>query len=293
MSISRDFACFNISRRDVRVSEVLSDGGYGVVYHGKLKRASEWIDVAIKEMCVDGRQGAMFENECVILQMLTECGVPGVVGYYGKYYDATNGEETGNLVMEYAPMGDMCAYMLNNIEYRPPRYERNIYEMVGSILPGLERMHAVDLWHCDIKPENILINSSYLGVLTDFGMATYPENVGSSPRGTPGYTCPEVVSQGEKMWSAKSDIYSLGLTLYAAASQTCPHPEAVIDGELLKHKGKLSKLFANEGTKKIAALCYWSTLRDPEKRPTISELCVEFKTDIEEISPLLRQNGGL
>jgi serine/threonine-protein kinase len=88
----------------------------------------------------------------------------------------------------------------------------DLKQMVVDIATGLAYLHSQDLVHGDVKPANIL---RYGGrwVLSDFGLV---QGAGpAQPEGTIGYMAPERFSG---LNSTKSDVYSLGVTLYAALS---------------------------------------------------------------------------
>lgn len=78
------------------------------------------------------------------------------------------------------------------------------------------------LIHRDVKPENIMINSEGVAILTDLGLAIHQKECqkGMDISGTPSYMGPEQFA-GEKL-DTRSDIYSLGITLYQMLSGNLP-----------------------------------------------------------------------
>lgn len=84
--------------------------------------------------------------------------------------------------------------------------------------------------HCDIKPENILLTRDLQVKLADFGLAKSRLTHGDADRlfvngtvaGTPSYIAPEQVQGGRAACDHRSDIYSLGATLYHAVTGRTP-----------------------------------------------------------------------
>lgn len=117
-----------------------------------------------------------------------------------------------------------------------------------EICLGLEAVHAAGILHRDIKPENIFLHESEDGLLPkliDFGLAR-PMETGEkltwtgSAVGTPGYMAPEQ-ARGSSDLDARTDLFSLGVTLYEMLSGELPFPgesmsellRAATSGELI------------------------------------------------------------
>ena len=83
-----------------------------------------------------------------------------------------------------------------------------------DVLRGLEYLHENGYYHCDIKPNNILIGDNGEYILSDYGITCYsPTHTAVQPRQCylP-HTSPETISKN--MYDVRSDIYQLGLTAY-------------------------------------------------------------------------------
>ena len=113
-----------------------------------------------------------------------------------------------------------------------------IAESVASALDYAWRRHGIV--HCDIKPENLMINKDGEVKIIDLGSV---HRVGSSDDaqssdchvvGTPAYISPEQVSGGGDL-DCRSDIYSLGATLYHLATGRILFPDAKEDEAFLVH----------------------------------------------------------
>lgn len=83
-----------------------------------------------------------------------------------------------------------------------------------DVLRGLEYLHESGYYHCDIKPNNILVGDNNEYILSDYGITCYsPDHSAVSPRQCylP-HISPETVSNG--IYDIRTDIYQLGLTAF-------------------------------------------------------------------------------
>jgi serine/threonine protein kinase len=86
-----------------------------------------------------------------------------------------------------------------------------VFRMVAA---GLNAMHQAGFIHCDIKPNNILINKSGVIKIIDLGQSCPIGTVKPRIQGTPAYIAPEQVRR--KTLGPKTDIFNLGATMYWA-----------------------------------------------------------------------------
>jgi len=89
--------------------------------------------------------------------------------------------------------------------------------VLGAVCSALHYAHENQIYHCDIKPANIMLDikgNTFDALLTDFGVAQLADSVGTG--GTPTYMAPEQFT-GEKI-DARTDVYALGVTLYEILS---------------------------------------------------------------------------
>lgn len=110
-------------------------------------------------------------------------------------------------------------------------------EIAAEIVPGLQYAYAErQMLHRDIKPDNIMLNSAGHAKLADLGLAC--QATGSAPgedeiTGTPQYLAPELLLGFPP--DARSDIYSLGATLYHLVTGTVPYDAPTVDELVMKH----------------------------------------------------------
>ncbi|XP_052870086.1 dual specificity mitogen-activated protein kinase kinase dSOR1 [Anopheles bellator] len=157
------------------------------------------------------------------LKVLHECNFPHIVGFYGAFY--SDGEIS--ICMEYMDGGS-----LDLILKRAGRIpEAILAKITAAVLKGLSYLrdkHAI--MHRDVKPSNILVNSSGEIKICDFGVSgQLIDSMANSFVGTRSYMSPERL-QGTH-YSVQSDIWSLGLSLVEMAIGMYPIPPP--DGKTL------------------------------------------------------------
>ena len=119
------------------------------------------------------------------------------------------------LVMDYCEAGTLRSLMDDEIKLALPQS----LKLVTDILAGLEHAHSHGIIHCDIKPENILLNVQAYGwtaKISDFGIARLIQELPELPTdrgntGSPAYMAPE---RFYGQYSPASDIYSVGVLLF-------------------------------------------------------------------------------
>lgn len=146
---------------------------------------------------------------------------PGIV----QVYDAS--EDNGNyyFVMEYVN-GYNVGEWLKRKKIIPVQDALVVVESVVAALDYAWR--SAGLIHCDIKPENIMVDQDGTIKVADLGLSLTQDSDLSQPSdeiaGTPGYISPEQV-QGEEKLDCRTDIYALGCCLYQMVTGRRPFVE--------------------------------------------------------------------
>ncbi len=105
-------------------------------------------------------------------------------------------------------------------------YERAFCALLAPVVRAVGVAHDIGIVHRDIKPSNILLTRDGRAKIADFGLATghgeLDVSLTGEPLGTPYYMSPEQVVQEEHALDARTDVYSLGVTLYEGLSGRRP-----------------------------------------------------------------------
>jgi eukaryotic-like serine/threonine-protein kinase len=106
-------------------------------------------------------------------------------------------------------------------------FERDIARLARQAALALEHAHANDVLHRDVKPSNILIDEKGHLWITDFGLARIKGSLDLTQTGeaigTPRYMSPEQAT-GRGPLDGRTDVYSLGTTLYELLTLATPFP---------------------------------------------------------------------
>jgi eukaryotic-like serine/threonine-protein kinase len=198
-----------------RIVSILGQGGMGAVY-----RASDehlLIPVAVKEnLFLTEEYGRQFQREAHILAGLRHNNLPHVTDYFALEHQGQY------LVMDFIEGEDLRQRM----ERMGALPERETILIGICICDALTYLHtrAPVIVHRDIKPGNIKVTADGQAVLVDFGLAKILQSGQATSTGaramTPGYSPPE--QYGTARTDDRSDIYSLGATLYAALTGIIP-----------------------------------------------------------------------
>jgi predicted Ser/Thr protein kinase len=197
-----------------RLIEQVGQGGMATVYRARDTRNDA--DVAIKVLSPtisdDRRFVRRFRREAGLLVRLKHPNIVHVLDY---------GESNG---LAYLVMPFVDGDTLNDRINKGRLSVQETGRWVGELTSALEFAHEKGVIHRDVKPSNVLIDSSGKAMLTDFGLARFIEGsntlTGSMMMGTPAYVSPEQ-GRGQKL-DGRADQYSLGVILYQMATGRLP-----------------------------------------------------------------------
>jgi serine/threonine protein kinase len=229
--------------RRYRIVEILGQGGMGSVYRAVDENLG--VDVAVKEnLFTTDEYARQFRLEAVILANLRHPNLPRVTDHF------VIGDQGQYLVMDYIEGEDLRQRMerMGNIT------EDEAVLIGAALCDALAYLHTrkPPILHRDIKPGNVKITPDGHIFLVDFGLAKVLHGSQATTTGaramTPGYSPPE--QYGTARTDPRTDIYSLGATLYAALSGIIPEDglaRAMDNTQLTplrKRNSKVSRRFA-------------------------------------------------
>ncbi len=205
----------SILRHRYRIEGVLGQGGMGAVY--KAFDINLGVGTAVKENLFTTEEYArQFRREATILASLRHPNLPRVTDHFviegeGQY-----------LVMDFIQGVDLR----ERLESEGAIPEEECLPWFLEISDALAYLHSrtPPILHRDIKPGNLKIMPDGRAMLVDFGLAKVVEVDGATTTGakamTPGFSPPEQYGTGRT--DPRTDVYSLGATVYAALTATIP-----------------------------------------------------------------------
>src|SRR5918999_2472763 len=197
---------------------------------------------------------------------------PNVVQVYDAGEDEFDGHEVSYIVVEYVPGGDLK----DLIDRRGPLPGAMLSRIGADVADGLAHAHERGIVHRDIKPQNVLLDEYGSPKLTDFGIARALDMNQSTSTdsylGTALYSSPEQL-RGEGV-TPKSDVYSLGVTLYHAATGEPPFTGAPIEiaSQHVSKEPTPPREVNDAVSPSMEALILDCMNKDPDARPTADEV---------------------
>ena len=184
----------------------------------------------LPEAAADPEQRRALFNEAEVGIKLTHANVI-------RIHKVNRAQDTPHFIMEFFPSGSLRLRLQAKGFPFIKEHSRKIFKAVAT---GLAYMNAMGYVHCDIKPDNILVNAIGETKIIDFaitkkiptGMARWFYRK-KKPQGTPSFMSPEQIA-GE-MPDPRSDIYSYGCTLYELTTGRPPFRGTSVNDLLSRH----------------------------------------------------------
>jgi tetratricopeptide (TPR) repeat protein len=171
--------------------------------------------------------------------------------------------------MEYVAGSSLAARIRTQNRLAP----REAAEVVAQAAEGLAAAHAAGLVHRDIKPDNILVDSSTgRAKVGDFGLARLTAEASDLTRdgviaGTPAYLSPEQ-SRGDRDAGPLADVYSLGVTLYECLAGEVPFrgvPHQVIH-QIIHDEPRSPRTLNDLVPRDLETVCLKAMAKEPNGR---------------------------
>ncbi|GAA0156764.1 hypothetical protein LIER_14176 [Lithospermum erythrorhizon] len=197
---------------------VIGEGGYGIVYRGKLVNGSP---VAVKRLLNNlGQAEKEFRVEVEAIGHVRHKNLVRLLGY------CIEGTQR-LLVYEYVNNGNLDQWLHGDMRHHGYlTWEARIKILIGTAkaLAYLHEAIEPKVVHRDIKSSNILIDDDFNAKISDFGLAKLlgagKSHITTRVMGTFGYVAPEYANSG--LLNEKSDVYSFGVLLLEAITGRDP-----------------------------------------------------------------------
>ncbi|HBE70426.1 MAG TPA: hypothetical protein DDW52_19930 [Planctomycetaceae bacterium] len=161
-------------------------------------------------------------------------------------------------------------------------YFDEVATMIADVAEALDHAHEHGVIHRDVKPSNLLLGPDGRLSINDFGLARMLEQPGMTVSGefvgSPLYMSPEQITAGRVQLDHRTDIYSLGATLYELLTHQPPFPGQSRDQVLsqILHKEPLSTRKVNRKVPiDLDTICMKAIDKDPDRRYQTATLFAE------------------
>lgn len=251
----------------------LGSGGAGVVYEAL--QPSIGRKVALKLLTRDDLpQEALQQRWLTEVRALGRIRHPHVV----RLLDAGEHERQRYLVLELISGGTLKSRMTGAVPLR------EAVRIVECVARAVDVLHRAGIVHLDIKPANILLDTSesdelshVTPLLSDFGISYCSaefapgsdRGFSGGPRGTPSYMAPEQIAASSQSVGCRTDVFALGATLYALLTGRPPFQAATTEGTLEQVRACSPippRLLVPDLPLDLETICLVCLSRDPARR---------------------------
>ncbi|KAL0753608.1 hypothetical protein Bca101_091276 [Brassica carinata] len=280
------FSYRELQRCTKSFKEKLGAGGFGTVYRGVLSNKTV---VAVKQLEGIEQGEKQFRMEVATISSTHHLNLVRLIGFCSEGRHRL-------LVYEFMRNGSLDSFLFTTDSGKLLTWEYRFNIALGTA-KGITYLHEECrdcIVHCDIKPENILVDDNYTAKVSDFGLAKLlnpkdnrHKNM-SSVRGTRGYLAPEWLAN--LPITSKSDVYSYGMVLLEIVSgkrnfdvsEKTNHKkfsiwayeefeksntEAILDKRLRE-----DQTVDMEQVKRMVQTSFWCTQEQPLQRPTMGKV---------------------
>ncbi|GMN69346.1 hypothetical protein TIFTF001_038393 [Ficus carica] len=260
--------------------------------YAELEKATNgFTDQRLERVIADGERE--FRNEMKVIGKTHHKNLVKLLGYC---HEGTS----RLLVYEYMTNGSLADFLFRS-ETKPTWEERN--GIVLNIAKGILYLHEeceTQIIHCDIKPENILMDEQNCAKIADFGLAKLlmpdQSRTYTGFRGTRGYVAPEW--HRNMPITVQADVYSFGIVLLEivccrrSVEMDVPEDKVILANWVYDCflDGELDKLVEDEDAEKIEVekmmkLGLWCIQEEPSVRPSMKKVCLMMEGTIEVPPP--------
>lgn len=211
-----------------QIIEKIGTGGMSEVFKAKCTKLNRFVAIKIlkDEFCSDEAFVKRFKAEAQSAASLSHSNIVNI-------YDVGNENKVHFIVMEYLE----GKTLKEHIKEKGILEDTEAMKIAACIASALEHAHANHIIHRDIKPQNIIITNDGKVKVADFGIARIASEstiaISEVTTGSVHYIAPEQARGG--YCDEKSDIYSLGITMYEMVTGEMPYVADSVISVALKH----------------------------------------------------------
>jgi len=253
---------------DFKLISLIGSGGMGSVYKARQQSLDRIVALKVlpPHLGINPRSLTRFRREATAGAKLRD---PGIVTVHavgedqGLHYIAQEYVEGGRT------LGDYILEAAAQADHLPGGYERGVALLIAQVADSLESAHNAGVVHRDIKPRNILLTAEGLPRVADFGLARMVDMMTMSGigdvTGTPYYMSPEQAQGNPDLVDHRTDVFSLGVTLFEALAFERPmEGGSVRDMKLMDPPDP--RLLRPSVPEALANICIKAMQIDPDKR---------------------------
>lgn len=184
--------------------------------------------------------------------------------------------------------------------HRTPEDFRHLADLMADVADGLEHAHQNGVIHRDIKPQNLLLGGDNRLRIADFGLAYLADDpertVAREIVGTPGYLSPEQVRGDFDAIDHRTDIYSLGVTIYELVTGQRPFDAETRDHTLRRICTSVPRRPRELDSRiplDLEAICLRAMDKYPARRHASAAMLAEDLRRFTQNRPILSRRTGV
>ncbi|CAA7403112.1 unnamed protein product [Spirodela intermedia] len=296
----RSFSFRELERATGHFQKELGKGSFGVVYKGTLEFSGERTHIAVKMLKGLSEEGENeFQAEVNAIGQIHHRNLVRLLGFCDEGSHRL-------LIYELMSNGSLADYLFAAAGGERPPWEQRIHIAFG-VARGLVYLHdecRAQIIHCDIKPQNVLLDGDLRPKIADFGLAkplyANQTRTQTAIRGTKGYVAPEWFKSTSI--TSKVDVYSYGVLLLEilCCRRNVPAKDTAADEPILTdlaydcyRYNQVSQLVPDgeEGLvdmkelERLVAVALWCILDEPSLRPSMKKVLLMLEDEAEVPTP--------
>ncbi len=178
-------------------------------------------------------------------------------------------------------------------------YFDTVARMIADVADALDYAHKQGVIHRDMKPSNLLLSPEGRLSIADFGLARMLEQPGMTMTGefvgTPAYMSPEQITAGRVPVNHRTDVYSLGATLYELLTLQRPFPGERRDqvlAQILQKEPPRPRRVNKKIPHDLETICLKAMDKDPDRRyQTAGQMADDLRRYVNRFAIKARRAG--